>query len=81
MLFVFCVCNFFDTLDPAERAQWAQQRRRRLTEPNAGGAITLEHYRDQVTSRLATTADDAARAILTALLDYGETLSLSMAGA
>ena len=81
MLLAFRARNFPDTLDPAERAQWAQQRRRRLTEPNAGGAITLEHYRDQVTSRLATTADDAARAILTALLDYGETLSLSMAGA
>ena len=74
MLPAFRARNFPGTLTPAERAQWTQQRHRRLTDPQAGSALTLDDYLNHVASLLATTTDSTARSILTALDDYGREL-------
>jgi exodeoxyribonuclease-1 len=68
LLFRYRARNFPATLTTAEQQQWAQHRAHRLHE-GAGGARTLQALFDRIDA-LGETADDAAQAILGALVDY-----------
>ena len=65
--------NWPETLKPAERAAWEGFRRRRLTDPQGGGSLTLDTYR-QTLARLtvANTGDPARLAILSELVAWAE---------
>ena len=72
--------NWPETLKPAERTTWETFRRRRLTDPQGGGSLTLDAYR-QTLARLtvANTGDPERLAILSELVAWAE--SVAPAGA
>jgi exodeoxyribonuclease-1 len=77
MLFRYRARNWPHSLNGDERRRWDAYRRRRLTEPGAGGSIVLDEYRRRL-SRLAVDSalTPAQRAVVDALLDWPAELGL-----
>lgn len=77
LLFRYRARNWPQTLNRDERARWEEFRRARLTEPDAGGSITLGDYRRQL-SRLAVdlSLSEHQRAVVDALIDWPTELGL-----
>ena len=77
LLFRYRARNWPQTLNRDERARWEEFRRARLTEPDAGGSITLGDYRRQL-SRLAVdlSLSEHQRAVIDALIDWPTELGL-----
>lgn len=70
--------NWPDTLTDSERRHWDEFRRRRLTDPDGGGTLTLDQYRELIASLAQERRDPAAMALLDALLAWGERLEQSL---
>jgi exodeoxyribonuclease-1 len=68
MLLRYRARNWPKTLNAAERAAWEVFRRYRLTDPNAGGSLTLDVYRETLARLSAEHAADPARLALLAEL-------------
>jgi exodeoxyribonuclease-1 len=68
MLLRYRARNWPKTLNAAERAAWEEFRRYRLTDPNAGGSLTLDVYRETLARLSAEHAADPARLALLAEL-------------
>jgi exodeoxyribonuclease-1 len=77
LLFRYRARNWPETLSREELARWEAFRRRRLTDPAAGGSIALEAYRREL-SQLVVDASltPAQRAVIDALLDWPTELGL-----
>ena len=75
MLLRYRARNWPETLTGAERSAWDSYRRRRLTEPDGGGSLTLDAYREALTRLGAEHAEDPARgAVLSELATWGDGL-------
>lgn len=75
MLFRYRARNYPESLNGQERAQWDEYRFARITEPDGGGSIAMEQYQFEIEQLLADeTTTDKHRALLEALLDYGDSL-------
>jgi exodeoxyribonuclease-1 len=61
MLFRYRARNWPATLDEAEREAWDAYRRKRLTEPQGGGSITLDVFHERLLALRERNADDPAR--------------------
>jgi len=58
MLFRYRARNWPQTLSDREREHWDTYRHRRLTEPDAGGSIVVDAYRQRLTELRTELADD-----------------------
>jgi exodeoxyribonuclease-1 len=67
--------NFPDTLSDADAARWQAHRRARLIE-GAHRALTLPAYFDRIDQLAETAQDDRSQAILGALYDWAENMTL-----
>jgi exodeoxyribonuclease-1 len=74
ILFRYRARNFPETLTETERERWESFRRRRLTEPGAGGSLTLAEYFGRIAALRASERDAAREAILDELETYGRNL-------
>ena len=74
MLFRYRARNWPDSLSAAEQAQWEEFRYQRLTDPEAGGSLTLEDYLAEVESLLETESAAEKQQVLQALLEYSDQL-------
>jgi exodeoxyribonuclease-1 len=75
MLFRYRARNYPESLSPEESAQWEEYRFQRLTEPDAGASICLEEYQQLIEQLLAgAELDEAQRALMLELQDYGDSL-------
>jgi len=68
LFFRYRARNFPDSLDEAQRAQWAEHCAHRLHD-GAGGGLTLQAFFDQI-DVLGEDADERGQDILGALVDY-----------
>ncbi len=77
LLFRYRARNWPESLSGEERGRWEDYRRARLTEPGAGGSITLDEYR-RVLSRMVvdTSLTPGQREVIDALLDWPQELGL-----
>ena len=77
LLFRYRARNWPETLDDAERKRWEAYRRRRLTDPDGGGSITLADYQKSL-ARLSIdpTLTPEQRAVVDALLDWPQAIGL-----
>jgi exodeoxyribonuclease I len=75
MLFRYRARNWPETLTGAEREAWDSYRRRRLTEPDGGGSLTIDGYRE-VLARLSAQhgADPARLEVLAELAAWADSL-------
>ena len=65
--------NWPETLTPAERAEWDEDRFARLTDPAAGAGIQIAHYEQRLMELTEAHAGDAAKLqILESLADWAE---------
>lgn len=79
MLFRYRARSYPETLAPEERAQWRDYRRRRLTEPDGGGSITLDRYFGRIAELGAEPDPNGARGVLLQRLKaYGEELAAGL---
>lgn len=75
MLFRYRARNFPDTLNADDTLLWEEYRYQRLTEPDAGGSISLDDYQAMIDAALADPdCSERDRQILQALLAYGDML-------
>jgi len=75
LLFRYRARNYPQSLSAPERAQWEEYRFQRLTDPGAGASLCLEAYQAEIEAWLSRDETTAAqRAILGALLEYGDSL-------
>jgi exodeoxyribonuclease-1 len=73
LLFRMRARSWPETLSEAEREDWDGWRLERLTDPDAGGSITLDAFEQRVAELRAERADDAARlALLDELARWSE---------
>jgi exodeoxyribonuclease-1 len=73
LLFRMRARSWPETLSEAEREDWDGWRLERLTDPDAGGSITLDVFEQRVAELRAERADDAARlALLDELARWSE---------
>ena len=77
LLFRYRARNWPESLSGEERGRWEDYRRARLTEPGAGGSITLDEYRKAL-SRMAvdTSLSPGQCGVIDALLDWPQELGL-----
>ncbi|HAN69215.1 MAG TPA: exodeoxyribonuclease I, partial [Halieaceae bacterium] len=74
MLFRYRARNFPHTLSASERAQWDEFRLQRIAEPDAASALGMEAYQELVDALLQEERPARERAVLEALLEYGDAL-------
>jgi exodeoxyribonuclease-1 len=73
MLFRYRARNWPETLGAEERETWDEFRLTRLTDPSAGGSITIEAYQQRLADLAETHAADPDKlAVLEALSQWGE---------
>ncbi len=71
LLFRYRARNFPATLSEVERRRWREFVQRRLTDPGAGGALTLTAFREELeVARARPDLDVGQRALLDLLEDY-----------
>jgi exodeoxyribonuclease-1 len=61
LLFRYRARNWPETLSPPEREQWDALRLARLTDPDGGGSIDLDHYEECLAALAQTHAADPAK--------------------
>ncbi len=77
MLFRYRARNWPKSLSRDEKARWETFRQERLTNPDGGGSITLEVFRQQLAKRMvATDLNDRDRSILSQLADWPEQIGI-----
>ena len=74
LLFRYRAANWPDTLNPAERARWREQRRRRLLGGDAIGTPDLASYEARIAA-LRATATGPQHALLDRYLEWGRLLT------
>jgi exodeoxyribonuclease I len=75
MLLRYRARNWPETLTPDERDAWDAYRLERLTDPEAGGSITLDQYQQRLAELTESQAGNpASLAVLDALADWAETV-------
>jgi exodeoxyribonuclease-1 len=75
MLFRYRARNYPQSLSVEEQAQWSEFCFQRLTEPSAGGSLTLDQYHQRIEElMLAPTTSDSQRDLLGQLIEYGDEL-------
>jgi exodeoxyribonuclease-1 len=73
MLFRYRARNWPASLSDEEREQWDAYRLERLTNPEAGGSLTIDAYAERVSELRAASGDDPERLrLLDALCRWGE---------
>jgi exodeoxyribonuclease I len=73
MLFRYRARNWPESLSDEEREQWDAYRFERLTNPEAGGSITIDAYAERLSELRAASGDDAERLrLLDGLSWWGE---------
>lgn len=73
LLFRYRARHFPESLSAEEQLQWQEFRYQRLTDPEWGASITLDHYQEIIQQRLAAPGLSEQQAhILQQLLDYGD---------
>ncbi|OGT88660.1 MAG: exodeoxyribonuclease I [Gammaproteobacteria bacterium RIFOXYA12_FULL_61_12] len=75
LLFRYRARNWPESLDEPERARWDAFRRARLTDPNGGGSISLQAYRETL-AELRVTRPDRLE-IIDALEQWPDTIGLT----
>lgn len=71
MVFRYRARNWPETLSPDEQEAWDAYRLERLTDPEGGGSITLDQYRQRLAELAQVHAGDAARlALLSELVEW-----------
>jgi exodeoxyribonuclease-1 len=73
LLFRMRARSWPETLSDGEREDWDAWRFERLTDPDAGGSLTIDAYEQRIAELRQSRADDAAAlAVLDALEQWGE---------
>lgn len=75
MLLRYRARNWPETLSPNDREAWDAYRLHRLTDPDGGGSITLDQYRQRLAELAKSQAENPSDlAILKDLADWGDAL-------
>jgi len=72
LLFRYRARHHFSSLSEDEQEQWEEWRYIRLTDPEAGASITLEHYFSELEQ--LTSIGEHDQGIIDALIQYGDSL-------